>query len=287
VFLYIQSENVNLPPLANAGPDISLQLPVDSVIIAGKGEDPDGNVEIMYWQQFSGHEVLSGRYYNDSLVVHNLLPGIYGFRLTVLDNGEITVTDEMFLFVQQPININKMPQAYAGDDLLLSFPNIDTIIVGSYEDRDGYIVDSYWQQNSGPGIFFRINGDTINLKNLELGEYEFTYSVMDNDSAFATDDLRVIVASGNLDLIQPPKAFSPDGNAINDLWIIENHEILSGCPLIIFNRFGEKVYESNSYQNNWDGTRNGIPLPEADYYYVFTCKNGSRKTGGVRIIRKR
>jgi gliding motility-associated-like protein len=69
-----------------------------------------------------------------------------------------------------------------------------------------------------------------------------------------------------------PRGFSPNGDGTADFFIIEN---LNGrnAQLEIFNRWGQKVYESDDYQNNWDGTANtgvvllGEQLPEGTYYY--------------------
>ncbi len=57
----------------------------------------------------------------------------------------------------------------------------------------------------------------------------------------------------------------------------------------VYNRYGTKVYESNNYVNDWDGTYNGKPLPDATYYYVlnFNLINGCGLTlkGDVTILR--
>ena len=96
----------------------------------------------------------------------------------------------------------------------------------------------------------------------------------------------VIQVENNLSDLGAHKIFSPDGNGINDYWEVENLDIIQGCELVVFNRFGQTVYQSSDYHNDWDGTYNGSPLPEADYYFVIKCEENSNSTsGGIRIIR--
>ena len=127
---------------------------------------------------------------------------------------------------------------------------------------------------------------TITLSNLLQGTYVFGLTVTDNDGATGYDEVLVEVTESILIELGAHKIFSPDGNGIDDYWEIENLEIIQGCQLAVFNRFGLTVYESSDYQNNWDGTYNGNPLPEADYYFVLKCEENSKSTsGGIRIIR--
>ncbi len=59
----------------------------------------------------------------------------------------------------------------------------------------------------------------------------------------------------------------------------------------IFNRWGAMIYESNNYQNNWNGTTskasvgNADKVPNGTYYYILTLKNSGLKpiTGYVYL----
>lgn len=89
--------------------------------------------------------------------------------------------------------------------------------------------------------------------------------------------------------IKPQNAFSPNGDGINEYWLVTNNNCTSNVNAYVFNRYGTKVYESNDYQNNWNGTYKGKPLPDGTYYYIlnFTLINGKKITakGNVTIIR--
>jgi len=83
-----------------------------------------------------------------------------------------------------------------------------------------------------------------------------------------------------------PEAFTPNGNNINDLFVVGNIEFFNERSIDVFNRYGNQVYSSKEYNNDWDGTRsdNGQALPDGTYYYVLTL-NGEIKKGFVYINR--
>ncbi|ACU59235.1 T9SS C-terminal target domain-containing protein [Chitinophaga pinensis] len=98
----------------------------------------------------------------------------------------------------------------------------------------------------------------------------------------ASDDLSVKVFKE----VKVPNAFSPNGDGINDTWVLTNLSDYPECSVEIFNRYGQKIFQSTGYKTAWDGTMNGHPLPLATYYYVIKIKNGSAPlTGYVVLVR--
>jgi gliding motility-associated-like protein len=93
------------------------------------------------------------------------------------------------------------------------------------------------------------------------------------------------------DPIEPeiPEAFTPNGNNINEYFVIGNLENFEQRQLNIYNRYGNSVYSSDNYQNDWDGTRsdNGQALPDATYYYVLKLSENDIRKGFVYINRVR
>ncbi len=83
----------------------------------------------------------------------------------------------------------------------------------------------------------------------------------------------------------PPNVFSPNGDAINDLWVIQGVQNYSDCTLSVFTKQGSKVLEQKGYANTWDGTYEGKPLPEGTYYYVLSCPDKKPVTGNVLLAR--
>ena len=83
-----------------------------------------------------------------------------------------------------------------------------------------------------------------------------------------------------------PNTFSPNGDGINDFWVIENLETYTNVTVTVFNRNGEKVFSSNGYASPWDGTYKGSQLATGTYYYLIDPKKGRNKlSGSITILR--
>ena len=65
-----------------------------------------------------------------------------------------------------------------------------------------------------------------------------------------------------------PTAFTPNGDQINDLFVIQGSGIRS-YVFRVFNRWGEQIFRSGSITHSWDGTFNGAPVPEGVYYFAI------------------
>lgn len=82
-----------------------------------------------------------------------------------------------------------------------------------------------------------------------------------------------------------PNAFSPNGDGVNDTWVIKYLESYPGATVDVFDRNGQKVFHAAGTVQ-WDGTFNGKPLPVGTYYYIVDPKNGRAKiSGSVTIIK--
>ncbi len=83
-----------------------------------------------------------------------------------------------------------------------------------------------------------------------------------------------------------PNAFSPNGDGINDTWVIEPLDLFPESITDVYNRYGQLVYQSRGYDKPWDGRRNGQPLPVGTYYYIIDLKTKEPPlTGSLLIMR--
>jgi gliding motility-associated-like protein len=98
----------------------------------------------------------------------------------------------------------------------------------------------------------------------------YTLKVTTSQGCIATDQMTLTVIPY---CIKPMEAFTPNGDGVNEVWLVTNSNgCLDKAKAQVFNRFGAKVFESNDYKNDWNGTYNGKPLPDGTYYYVLTFK---------------
>jgi gliding motility-associated-like protein len=125
-------------------------------------------------------------------------------------------------------------------------------------------------------------------------DYVYIADTSDMMYVFIKDIQTGCTAESNHELINVllpidlPNAFTPNGDGINDTWTIGGLDTYRNAVLRIYNRWGQVVYtNSGSYNNDWDGTRNGKNLPVGTYYYVITLNQDGRenKSGDVSIIR--
>ncbi len=83
-----------------------------------------------------------------------------------------------------------------------------------------------------------------------------------------------------------PNVFSPNGDNINDTWMIKYLESYPDCIVQVFSRSGQQVFFSAGYSVPWDGRYHGQPLPIATYYYIIKSELGKKLlSGSVTIIR--
>jgi gliding motility-associated-like protein len=78
-----------------------------------------------------------------------------------------------------------------------------------------------------------------------------------------------------------PNVFTPNGDADNEVFEITNIEYYENPQLVIFNRWGKKVYESSNYRNEWDGGK----VSDGTYYYILTLIDGTSYNGTVTVLR--
>lgn len=91
----------NQLPVANAGKDVVVILPTNSVTLTGSGSDPDGRIIRYTWTRISGpprYTIKNTTVANP--IITNLVKGTYIFRLTVTDNRGGTATDNINVTVK-------------------------------------------------------------------------------------------------------------------------------------------------------------------------------------------
>lgn len=85
-----------------------------------------------------------------------------------------------------------------------------------------------------------------------------------------------------------PNAFTPNGDGENDVWYVRGYEIQK-VTIAVYDRWGQKMFESNSLNDGWDGTFNGKPLDPSvfGYYIEGYCVNNEKFSvkGNVTLLK--
>ena len=120
----------------------------------------------------------------------------------------------------------------------------------------------------------------------------FTYQVSDADglvSNIATVSIFIQIEPASVE-IEIFNAVSPNGDGNNDFFYIENIQFFENNKLIIFNRWGDRVYDASGYNNDAvaftgkSNVRGTGMLPAGTYYYQLDLGDGSStKTGYLQL----
>lgn len=105
-------------------------------------------------------------------------------------------------------------------------------------------------------------------------------------TASRTYDLTVESAAGcvarrtvRVEVIDPihiPSAFSPNADGQNDVWLITNLRAYPQCEVVVFNRWGERIFQSIGYAEPWDGTYRQQRVVPGVYTYQIRTEPGSQ-----------
>lgn len=127
------------------------------------------------------------------------------------------------------------------------------------------------------------NGDNAEIiENLTEGYYMLTVTDIFNCQAADTG----YVSKNDIDCINIPSSFTPNGDSYNDTWVIRNAYLFPECSLQVLNQWGNLVFESKGYPEAWDGTYNNEVLPSGTYYYIFRVSpDHQERTGTVTILK--
>jgi gliding motility-associated-like protein len=115
----------------------------------------------------------------------------------------------------------------------------------------------------------------------------YILTVIDMNSCINSDTVLVTVLPITFDgLIS--SVFTPNGDGINDNWHIENIKYYPENEVTVYNIYGNSVYNKKGYNNDWQGTYNGAPLPDGTYFYVIKPDNsGSVLKGSLDILKSK
>ena len=114
-----------------------------------------------------------------------------------------------------------------------------------------------------------------------LEDITYTVTVTSHTGCVFEDDVTINV----LDELLIPNTFTPNGDGINDTWIITYIENYENNQVLIFDRTGRQLMAFDNYQQSWDGTIHGNPLPGDTYFYIIRRGDYPPLKGSITIIR--
>ena len=183
-------------PVANAGANQTITLPVNSATLTGSGSETGGTIVSYKWAQLSGPSTVTPGTANQAQTsVSGLLQGVYTFQLTVTDNSGVTATDVTKITVNAAVPPPATPIANAGANQTITLPTNSVTLTGSGSETGGTIVSYKWTELSGPSTVTPANANQAQttVGGLLQGVYTFQLTVTDNSGVTATDVTKITV----------------------------------------------------------------------------------------------
>ncbi|XP_075682680.1 dyslexia-associated protein KIAA0319 homolog isoform X2 [Rhinoderma darwinii] len=200
------SKAIDNPPMANAGPNQVITLPLNHISLNGNLSSDDNQIIRYEWSlnpRSTGKLMAMKGINSPYLQATAIQAGEYTFQLTVTDSSNQQSTAHVTVIVQ-PKN-NNPPVAETGPNKEIIFPLEYTTLDGSKSRDDHGIVSYKWENISGPSAVTIQDSDkpVAVVSNLQLGTYYFQLTVKDYQGLESSAVLSVTVKEGKN---SPPKA---------------------------------------------------------------------------------
>jgi RHS repeat-associated protein len=193
----------NHAPTANAGPDQTITLPANIVTLTGTATDdgsPTNGTLTYTWQQISGPTVPMSNPNGLANTITFATAGSYVFRL-VINDGQLTATDDVTVLVNPDPNANRAPVVNAGPDQSITLPATATLTGTVTDDGKpaGAVVTVNWAKVSGPGTvtLTPANAAVTTAAFSVAGTYTLRLTASDTQLS-ASDDVVVLVGAANV-----------------------------------------------------------------------------------------
>jgi gliding motility-associated-like protein len=146
-----------------------------------------------------------------------------------------------------------------------------------------------WTLLEGTADILDLNDTASAVENLGVGTNIFLWTV-ENGVCPSTSDTMLITIDDCFEFTIPD-AFSPNGDGVNDTYVILGLETYRDNSFQVFNRWGTQVLERSPYNNDWDGRSEasmnwGDELPEGTYYYILDLGNGDEPYTGYIYLKR-
>ena len=220
-----------------------------------------------------------------STIVFGLTPGENTLIWTLSCGSCPSSSDEVIItFESAPVANN--------DTELINFASAvtSTVVENDELPSGGYTVTVIDEPDHGT---VEMNSDGTYTYTSDVTDYassdQFTYQLCSNSCPDICVTAIVAIGIDIGDDCVPPTIFTPNGDNTNDAFVIPCLYELSKYPdneVVIFNQWGDEVYRSQPYMNDWMGTYNGEDLPVGTYFYIIYLNDGSDPISGFLVLER-
>lgn len=127
--------------------------------------------------------------------------------------------------------------------------------------------------------------NVTSVKELDEGDYSVTIKTSDSIPQDTVINFKIVKQDCPVII---NNHFTPNGDSFNDTWQIGNIQNYPEFELFVYNKWGQQVHRQKNNYTPWDGTWQGIAVPDGTYYYMFYFKASDKDNflkGDVSILR--
>jgi gliding motility-associated-like protein len=219
---------------------------------------------------------------NNPTICYNL-PGTFNVILKVsnpypiaLNGSSLTAYRNKYITVVDAPNVTIIPPGETRSDTIIRFGQCITLT--------GYGAKSYiWRPD------YKLSSSTT-VPNVTVCPQVNTQYILEgynSKECHSSDTINVIVVA-DCGEMYVPNAFSPNGDGANDILYVRG-QCLETLTFMVFNRWGQKVFETTDKNIGWDGTFKGDLMNSGVFVYRLEGKDydgkGYSMKGNVTLIR--
>jgi len=203
--------------------------------------------------------------------LNNTNPGTVNISVTLKDDGGIANGGVDTHIEEFTLNISEFPTIVITSD---KGNSVDKGIAVKLTATGGNVFQ--WESNNS--IVDATNTAEITVRPSVNTTYKVTVSNAGGCTSVAEFTLNV---KDNYNLVTAANMVSPNGDGINDFWIIKNIDMYPESEVKVFDRTGRVIFSKKGYNNDWDGTLAGSSLKADTYYYIIDFGKGLPKKKGA------
>ncbi|MCC6599346.1 MAG: gliding motility-associated C-terminal domain-containing protein [Crocinitomicaceae bacterium] len=267
------TENIQINVYPGPIPDAGDDMPFcgNPVSLNGIITNPVGGVNYSY--SWSPSQPLSNSHIASPTI--NSLQQATTFTLSVFPNNDpqCVVSDEINVFIPAT------PPTLPADSTEICMGDVVSLSP-ALEDGEQYNYIWTFLEGEGEPVVVQQSGSVYNAE--KPGTY--FVEIIEPVCNFSSENPFVIEATVCEILI--PNVFTPNGDGDNETFYIEGLEYFPNSTVIIYNRWGAQVYESEDYHNDWSPG----DLSEGTYFYIVGMRKRNNEMeyfeGNLTLLRK-
>ena len=194
----------------------------------------------------------------------------YGFTDTTYFKTEVVSRTA----TRRPLAVNDIVESVKGKSIFIDVMQNDSVL-GTFKSLS--IVS---KPKNGSAVLTSDNRIAYVPTNGFCGKDEMKYALCNGNGC----DTGTVSISVLCEGVKVYNGFSPNGDGVNDNFVIEGIESYPNNSLKIYNRWGTEVLTVKGYKNDWQGTWNGTNLPDGTYFYLFDDGKDKVYKGFVQLL---